>query len=162
MKEISAFVSRHCQRLLKWLVLLLCHLVQIFRYSFTTLLDSDMRGGLITGEPPDELFESESSVGSAIEVWGKFDVVEGGRTAILGLSVVYEIASVESSAYCSSSTAQLQACACQCDDNNNCVDGLIQTPSSRSEFCQLRLSRLVFVLSCQLIVISLLPLRRRC
>ena len=129
---------------------------------FTTLLDSDMRGGLITGEPPDELFESESSVGSAIEVWGKFDVVEGGRTAILGLSVVYEIASVESSAYCSSSTAQLQACACQCDDNNNCVDGLIQTPSSRSEFCQLRLSRLVFVLSCQLIVISLLPLRRRC
>eukprot|EP00984_Skeletonema_dohrnii_P007021 scaffold2502_cov80-Skeletonema_dohrnii-CCMP3373.AAC.1 len=103
-----------------------------FPIPFTTLLDSDMSGGLITGEAPDELFESESSVGSAIEVWGMFDVVEGGRNAILGLSVVYEIASVESSAYCSSSTAQLQACACQCDDNNNCVDGLIQTSSSRN------------------------------
>ncbi len=109
---------------------------------FTTLLDSDREGGLITGEAPDELFEA--SLGSQFEVLGNFSLVEGGKNATLGLSVVYKVGSVESSAYCSSSTAQLRACACQCDDNYNCVDGLIQTLASRGEY--FRLIRIVFVL----------------
>ncbi len=98
---------------------------------FMTSLDSDMNGGIITGELPNELFESSVS---AVEVVGKFNVEEGDRNATLGLSFIYNIGSVDSSIYCSSSTAQLRACACQCDDNNNCVDGLIQTPESRGEF----------------------------
>lgn len=125
---------------------------------FTTLLDSDRDGGLITGEAPDELFEA--SIGSQFEVLGNFSIVEGGKNATLGLSVVYKVGSVESSAYCSSSTAQLRACACQCDDTNNCVDGLIQTLVSRGEY--FRLIRIVFVLLIQLITIPILPLHRRC
>eukprot|EP00984_Skeletonema_dohrnii_P024985 scaffold14141_cov146-Skeletonema_dohrnii-CCMP3373.AAC.3 len=86
---------------------------------FTTSLDSDMNGGLITTELPEEAFVA--SAGSAVEVLGKFTILEIGY--------------VESSAYCSSSTSttqlQLRACACQCDDYNNYVDGLVQTPSSR-------------------------------
>lgn len=105
---------------------------------FTTVLDSDMNGGVITGELPNELFDS--SVGSAVEVVGKFNVVDGDRNATLGLSFIINVGSVESSTYCSSSTAKLRACACQCDDNNNCVDGLIQTPVSRGEFCQMQLT----------------------
>jgi len=102
---------------------------------FTTSLDSDMNGGLITTELPEEAFVA--SAGSAVEVWGKFTILEGDRNAIIGLNLVYKIGYVESSAYCSSSTSttQLRACACQCDDDNNCVDGLVQTPSSRGKFC---------------------------
>ncbi|KAL7426508.1 hypothetical protein ACHAXM_000478, partial [Skeletonema potamos] len=96
---------------------------------FTTLLDSELNGGLIAGEFPEELFES--SVGTSIEVIGKFNIREGDRNATLGLTVVYKIGSVESSSYCSSTRAQLKACACQCNDDNNCVDGLVQTSSSR-------------------------------
>lgn len=117
----------------------------------TTLLDSDRNGGLIAGELPEELFDS--SVGSFVEVVGKFNIREGDRNATLGLSVVYKIGSVESSAYCSSTTSQFKACACQCNDDNNCVDGLVQTPSSRGKLCQWR--RIVLVSSYQLIVISL-------
>lgn len=119
---------------------------------FTTSLDSNMNGGLITGELPEVLFES--SVGSVVEVIGKFVISENGRTANLGLSGFYKIGSVESSAYCSSTTAQLSACACQCNDDNNCIEGMVQTPSSRGKLCQWR-RIIVFVSSFQLTICSL-------
>ena len=127
---------------------------------FTTLLDSDMNGGLITGEAPDELFES--FIGSQFAVLGTFSAVEGDKNATLSLSVMYNIGSDESSAYCSSSPGQLRACACQCDDNDNCVNGLIQTPASRGEY--FRSITIVFILLIQLIIIPILPLHqhRRC
>lgn len=96
--------------------------------NFTKVeLDSDMKGGRIIIELPENLVES--SIGSAVNVLGKFSIREGpDRNAISGLSLVYKIQSLASSTYCSSAApTQLTACACQCDDQNNCVEGVVQT-----------------------------------
>ena len=95
--------------------------------DFTTEFEADMNGGVIVGEIPLQILES--SVGTNFEVLGRFEVSDGpDRNAIVGLSIPYRIESAELSPYCSPTTSTaLNACACQCNNDNNCVDGLVQS-----------------------------------
>ena len=106
--------------------------------NFTTAFEPDMNRGVIIGELPLEVFGSSVADGSAVQVLAKFEIRDGpDRKAIVGLTVDYRIEqSASSSPYCSLTTStELNACACQCNDDNICVDDVVQTFLSRGKFC---------------------------